>query len=165
MAQTLSTLVANTVAGITVQNPTGSMDSPLTDTVTVPDTTAADTVILAPLPVNAILTEVDLDVGDLGSAGTIDVGLFRLTIINDLPVFIAVDKDCIADNLDVSVSNSMALAPTRMAALLEDTANKRVYEIAGLPALPAYPLLYIGLTTDTGTTVAGAATVTAHFKE
>ncbi len=168
MAQTVSTLVANTIANSRVINPAGATKGVLmvmADTVTVPDTANADTIILAPIPVSCIIRDIELEIADLGSAGTIDVGLFQQVTVGDSIVFVAVDKDCIANDLDVTPAFSSMISAQRMAGLAADTVLAKAHEIAGLPEKPAYAQLFIGLTTDVGTTIAGTASIKVTFTE
>ena len=168
MAQTVSTLVSNTTGSVIIPNKSGTVRGVLNimqDKVIVPDTANADSVILSVIPVDCIPLEIEVSTADLGTAGTIDIGFFRKTIVEDVAVFVAVDKDCIANNLDVTPAFSTALVPQRMAGLSTDSVGKRAWEIAGLSNKPNYPLFYIGLTTDTGTTVAGSASVIVRFTE
>lgn len=166
MAQSLSQLVQNIIANPTVAADGISATVPLKtlrDTVTVPDTDAADTIILGPIPVHAIINQLEVTTADLGSAGTIDIGVFRPNYSGATVTFEVVDKDCIADGLDVTQAVSSAIAPQRFAGLAADSIDKKLYEIAGQTTRPSYPMFYIGLTTDTGTTVAGTVTINCSY--
>ncbi len=168
MAQTISTAVSNETAVVRVQNPSGATKGILmdmSDTVTVPDTANNDTVILGTLPVNCILKHLEVDVGDLGSAGTLDIGLYKRTTVDDVIVYTAVLATAIASGLSATPSFSETVVPTRFAGLAADAVNARLWEIAGLSAKPEYPSLYIGIKTTTGTTTSGTASVSAIFKE
>lgn len=163
MAQTLSSQVQNKLADPTIANDATVAQTSLfvlRDTVTVPDTADSDTIILLPLPINAVISLLDLSVADLGSAGLVDIGLYRPYADG---TFQPVSVDCIASGLDVTTANSNALAPQRFNSLSTDSIDKKLYEIAELTEKPNYPLLYIGLKTTTGTTASGTVSIECSF--
>ncbi len=162
MTTTVSTAVSNLTAATKTVTSRGLIGSPMLvimDTVTVPDTDNADVVLLAPIPVDAKIINLDLNVADLGSAATVDVGVYKRTTEGDTTAFAAVDVDCIAANLDLTQALAMGLASTRVAGLAADTVGAPLWEIAGLTSKPSYSHFFIGLTTDVGTTAAGSASV------
>ncbi len=162
MTTTVSTAVSNLTAATKAVTSRGLIGSPMLvimDTVTVPDTENADIVLLAPLPVDAKIISFDLNVADLGSAATVDIGLYKRTTAGDTTDFAVVDADCIAANLDLTQPIAMGLAPTRFAGLAADSVGTPLWEIAGLLSKPTYSHFFLGLTTDVGTTAAGKASV------
>lgn len=166
MAQTLSTLVSNMTSDVRAANNAkllGVGPQELVVTHTVPDTSDADIVVMAPISVDAVLSEVELTVADLGSAGSIDIGFYTPNFSGSSVTFVEVDKDAIANNIDVTTANANALAPQRFASLTEDASDKKVWEIAGFTARPAQAVLFIGFSTDTGTTAAGTATLRLKY--
>ena len=164
MAQTLSTMVTNMVSAdprnLSNANISGATPKIMRDTVTVPDTADNDTIILAPLPVDAIIASLEVTAADLGSAGTVDIGLYTPTSSG---TFVAVDVDAIASGLVMSTAVSNALAPQRFNGLAADSISKKLWEIAGLTARPSYAIMYIGLKTTTGTTASGTVSVVCHY--
>ena len=98
---------------------------------------------------------------DLGTAGTVDIGFFKQEVDG---TYTAVDADAIANNIDV---NSAAVARTdyRFSVKGIETANQSCWELAGLSARPPYGDIYLGLTTDTGTTADGTVLLQATVTE
>lgn len=123
--------------------------------------TVGDNVIFAPLPVDAILHDVIFASDDLGSTGTLDIGFYKK---NADGTYVAVDSDALAVAIDVKTA---AVAPTskRFSAKNIDTANKKVWELAGLSAKPAYPHLFLAVTASEVTTAAGTINLRAAYTE
>lgn len=127
----------------------------------VPDTANGDTMILAKLPVDAILPSVKAAFDDLGTAGTVDIGLFYKASDGTYTV---IDADCIANNIDVNAA-AVALTEYRFQVKGIETIAQPLWQLAGLSARPAYADVYVGLTTDTGTTTAGTVSMVIQFQE
>lgn len=133
----------------------------IVDTMELTDTANADVAIVAKLPVDATILSLKLAADDLGTAGTIDIGLFKK---NADGTYTAVDADAFANNIDVATA-AVALTEYRFSVLGIETAMKPAYQLAGLTARPAYEDIYIGLTTDTGTTADGTVTIQVQYME
>lgn len=161
MPQTLTTNATNLVANPQVVNDIGaSSNRPHVafERITIPDTANADTHITGvKLPVDARVISVRFGCDDLGTAGTIDLGLFRRDGLNS-STFTVVNANCIANNIDVATA-AVATAERLVVANL----GQRAWQIAGLSARPDYDHLFVGITTDTGTTAAGAGVVLVEF--
>lgn len=123
-----------------------------------PDTANADYAIVAAVPVDAVLKSIKFASDDLGTAGTVDIGFYKR---NANGSYTAVSAAAIANNIDVN-SAAVALTEYRFSVKGIETAQQTMWELAGLSARPSYGDLYIGLTTDTGTTTSG--TVTMHIE-
>lgn len=125
------------------------------------DTANTDFAILAKLPIDAVIHSVEFGCDDLGSAGTADIGFYTK---NADETYSAVDADALANNIDVATA---AVAPTeyRFSAKGIETAKQSAFTLAGLSARPAYEDIYIGLTTDTGTTTAGTVYLKVEYAE
>lgn len=124
-----------------------------------PDTANGDYMLVAKVPVDATLTSIRAAFDDLGTAGTIDIGFYYKKADG---TYAAVLAGAVANNIDVSTA-AVALTEYRFSVLNIDTIEKAAWELAGLSARPAYSDLYIGLTTDTGTTVAGTVSMVIEF--
>lgn len=163
MAQTLGTHIANMDAKPferVVSRLHGGLAKGIVLTDEVPDTANADTMILAKLPVDAVLTSIKAAFDDLGTAGTIDIGFFYKAADGTYTV---IDADAIANNLDVSTA-AVALTEYRFSVKGIETIEQAVWELAGLSARPAYSDVYVGLTTDTGTTAAGTVSMVIQYQ-
>lgn len=114
------------------------------------DTANGDIAPFIALPVDATLPSCILGFDDLGSAGTVDIGFYRK---QEDGTFVEVDKDALHDNLDVT--SAVAMTEYRYSVKGIDTAGKKIWELAGLSARPAYGELWLAITTDTGTTQIG----------
>ena len=158
MAQTLSSYVTNEASATFAINAAGQANAHLfttMGTVEVPDTANGDSLMLCKLPVDANIISLKVATDDLGTAGTMDVGLWKA---NADGVFTAVDDDAFAVALDVNAA-AVALTERRFTALDINTAALPLWNLAtGLSARPAYEHLYLGIITDTGTTAVGTLT-------
>lgn len=125
------------------------------------DTADGDFAIVAKLPVDSIIHSVKFACDDLGTAGTVDIGFYRKKADG---TYVAVDADALANNIDV---NSAAVSATeyRFSAKGIETATDNAYTLAGLTDRPDYGDIFIGLTTDTGTTAAGTVLVNIQYTE
>ena len=161
MPQTLSTLATNVTANPQVPNEGKQIGKDVKvafETVTVPDTANADTHISGVrIPVNARVLSVQFGCDDLGTAGTIDLGLFKRDGRN-VNTFTAVSANTFGDNIDVATS-AVTIAERLNVAKMGDLA----WDLAGLSAAPDYDHFYVGITTDTGTTQAGAAHIRVMY--
>lgn len=139
----------------------GGVVKSIVDSFELTDTANGDYAIVAKLPIDAIITSVVFGCDDLGTAGTVDIGFYKA---NGDGTYTAVDADAIANNIDVSTA---AVAPTeyRFSAKGIETAKQNAYTLAGLSKRPAYEDIYIGLTTDTGTTADGTVYLKVEYME
>lgn len=163
MAQTLGTLATAFTAVPQTVNAGGVLGGKvlaLIETTEVPDTANADTVILGPLPVDCRLLSIKAAIDDLGTAGTVDIGFFKRDA--GAATFTVVDADAIANNLDVNTA-AVALTEYRFSIWDINSVNKKLWELANLSARPAYGELFIGITTDTGTTAAGTFSIICEY--
>lgn len=131
------------------------------DTFELADSANADFAIVAKLPVDSMLVSLKAAFDALGTAGTVDIGFYKK---NADGTYAVVDADAIANNLAVSTT-AVALTEYRFSVKGIETMNQSVWELAGLSARPAYTDMYVGLTTDTGTTAVGTATVQILYTE
>lgn len=125
----------------------------------IPDTANGDSMIVAKVPVDAVLSSVRAAFDDLGTAGTVDIGFYKKAADGTYTV---VDADAIANNIDVSTA-AVAFTEYRFQVKGIETIEQTVWELAGLSARPDYADMYIGLTTDTGTTAAGTASMIIDY--
>lgn len=123
------------------------------------DSANADNAIVLKLPADAVLNSIKF-ASDALSAGTVDIGFFKL---NADGTYTAIDADAIANN--IAVTSEVALTEYRYSVKGIDTANKSVWELAGLSTRPEYNDIYVGLTTDTGTSAVGTVLVEAFYTE
>jgi hypothetical protein len=163
MAQTLGTLATNFTAVPQTVNAGGIIGGKrlcLLETTEVPDTANADTLILGPLPVDCRLIGLRAAIDDLGTAGTVDIGFFKRD--KGAATFTVVDADAIANNIDVNAA-AVALTEYRFSIWDINSVNKKLWELANLSARPDYNELFIGITTDTGTTAAGTFSLICDY--
>lgn len=123
------------------------------------DSAAADNFMVVKLPVEATIVSLKAAFDDLGTAGTVDIGIFKK---NADGTYTAVDADAFANNIDVNTA-AVALTEYRYSVKGIETANQTLWELAGLSARPAYSDMYIGFTTDTGTTATGTALLQVQY--
>lgn len=126
-----------------------------------PDTGNGDYMVVAKVPVDAVLPSIKLATDDLGTAGTVDIGFYKRNADGS---YTAVDADAIANNIDVNTA-AVSLTEYRFSVKGIETIEQAAWELAGLSARPAYSDLYIGLTTDTGTTAAGTVSMVVQYVE
>jgi hypothetical protein len=115
------------------------------------DTGNGDSGIFLPISVEAVLPSIKLAFDDLGTAGTVDIGLFKKEVDG---TYTAVDADCFANNIDVN-SAAVGFTEYRFSIKGIETVAQKAWALAGLSSRPAYAELFFGVTTDTGTTAAG----------
>jgi hypothetical protein len=139
----------------------GGVVKNITDAFELADTANADFAIVAKLPVDAIIKSIKFACDDLGTAGTVDIGFYTKAADG---TYTAVDADAIANNIDVN-AGAVALTEYRYSVKGIETANQAAYTLAGLSARPDYTDIYVGLTTDTGTTQAGTVLIDIDYKE
>lgn len=161
MATEKSTLVSNAQASPPVVGTNRGLTITTVDTMEVSDGAAADVAILSVrLPVDAILPSVKIATDDFGTSTTMDVGLY---LANADGTFTAISAACIGSAIDVATA-AVALTEIRFETKNIDTVKKKVWEIAGLSARPAYGELYLGVSFPAETTAAGTVSViTQHF--
>lgn len=123
------------------------------------DTADGDIAHVFRLPVDAVISSLQFGCDDLGTAGTVDIGLYKK---NADGTYSVVDADAFANNIDVSTA-AVVPAEYRFSAKGIETALQPLYELAGLSARPDYADLYISLTTDTGTTAAGSVYMKVEY--
>lgn len=160
MAQQLSTRLTNAttlplvVGSFANKNQLASS----TDTVEVAAGSNGDTAILnIRIPVDARVTSLRIASDDLGSAGTMSVGLFSKDGL--AATFTAVSAACFVSALDVNAA-AIALTERRFSVKNIDTVNQAAWELAGLSAKPStYSDFYLGLTFPTATTAVGTVSV------
>lgn len=161
MPQTLSTMATNVTANPQTPNGPGQVGPAVKvafETVTFPDSGNGDSHITGVrIPANARVLSVVFGCDDLGTAGTLDIGLFKRDGKNK-STFTAVSANTIADNIDVNTA-AVALAERLTVA----KAGKKAWELAGLSAVPDYDHFFVGLTSDTGTTAAGVAHIRVMY--
>lgn len=107
--------------------------------------TAADTLQICRVPVDAVLLSIKMGFDDLGGTETIDVGFYKVGAPGAV-----LDVDAIIDGL--SVASAVAFAEYRFSAPDIDTTGERMWELAGLSAKPDYSQMDIVLTSATTTT-------------
>lgn len=125
------------------------------------DTANDDSHILAKLPIDAVLKSVKFACDDLGAAGTVDITFFKK---NADGTYTELADGSIANGIDVNAA-AVALTEYRYSVKGIETAMQPAYTLAGLSSRPAYNDIYIGLTTDTGTTAAGTVLIDISYTE
>lgn len=113
----------------------------------VPDTANGDVLIIARVPVDAVIKSVR-SANDALGAGTMDLGLYKK---NADGTYTAVDDNCFADAIAVTSANALTDVTYEAAATDISKRNQPAWQRAGLSARPAYGDLYIAATFDTGT--------------
>ena len=123
------------------------------------------------IPVDAILDSVILHSDDLGTTGDMNIGVYKgLRELEAIGVTVdsltdadAVDEDCIATAVDL---NAAAVANTEVRFEVKDinTANKKMWELAGLSSRPTYETFLVGGTLSEATTAAGDVVLHAKFR-
>lgn len=123
------------------------------------DTANGDNAIVLKVPVDALLVDLFFASDDLGTAGTVDIGFFRKETGG---TYTAIDADAIANNIDVN-SGAVSRTSYRYSVKGIETQGQALWELAGLSSRPTtYDDIYIGLTTDTGTTADGTVVLEAY---
>ncbi len=154
MTNTLSTNLTNYAATPPLVI-NGRLDGGLSkrnfDTVEAPVLSINDTVMLARVPVDAVLGSIQLATDDLGTTGILDYGFYKR---NADGTFTAVLAAAIATGLDVNAA-AVAFTERRFSVLDINTVQKQAWELAGLSVRPSYDYLYIGLVATTATTAIG----------
>ena len=139
----------------------GGVQKVVRDQFELADTANADIAPVLKLPVDAIIDHVYLAADDLGTAGTLDISIFKKAADG---TYTAVLGNAFANNIDVSTA-AVARTDYRFSTQGIETANQTLWELAGLSARPAYNDMYVGLTTDTGTTAAGTVYLSVAYTE
>lgn len=139
----------------------GGVIKGIVDTFEFADSANADVGIIAKLPIDAVIYSLKMGFDDLGTAGTVDIGLFKK---NADGTYTAVDADAFANNIDVNTA-AVAMTEYRFSVFGIESAMKSTWELAGLSARPAYEDLYVGITTDTGTTAVGTVSTQILYAE
>lgn len=125
------------------------------------DTADNDNAIVVKVPIDARIRSVQFACDDLGTAGTVDITFFTKSADG---TYSEVADGLIANGIDVN-SAAVSLTEYRYSVLDINTYNEAAWELAGLSARPDYAELYIGFTTDTGTTTAGTALLEVTYQE
>ena len=131
------------------------------DTLELADTANNDTAVLIKLPIDAVIQSVKFACDDLGTAGTVDITFFYK---NSDGTYTEISDGLIANGIDVNAA-AVGLTEYRFSVLNINTVNQSAWELAGLSARPAYGDIYIGVTTDTGTTSAATITLMVQYTE
>ena len=131
----------------------GGRQFTISDVTEVPDTANGDVLVVARVPVDAVIKSVKFACDALG-AGTADIGLYRKASDG---TYVAVDDDCFASAIAVTSAVALTDVTYEAAAANIDKRNVPAYTRAGLSARPAYGDLYVALTFDTGTSSVGTA--------
>lgn len=113
------------------------------------------------LPIDAIIHSLKFASDDLGTTGTVDIGIYKKNVDG---TYSAVDDNAFADAIDVNAA-AVALTEYRFSAKNINTANQKLWELAGLSARPSYEDMYISLTFDAATTAAGDTTLMVQYTE
>ena len=129
------------------------------DTIEATALSVSDVVILARVPVDALLSSVLLATDDLGTTGVLDLGYYKK---NADGTYTAVDSNNLASSLDVNTA-AVAFTERRYSAHNIDTVQKKVWELAGLSARPSYDHMYIALTATTATTATGTISIIVKY--
>lgn len=152
MANTQSAEIALLYAsppGIADRNLVGSSHVRTQGTVEFNATTAADTLQICRLPVDAVLTSVKFAFDDVGTSGTFDIGFYQVGEPGTV-----IDLDAIGTVIDVGAAD-ISFTEYRFEDLDIDTNGDRIWELAGLSDRPSYEEV------DLVITVAASNTVTA----
>ncbi len=160
MATEKSTAVSNSQASPPVTTTVRGLLHSVADTMEVSNGADGDVAILKlNVPVDAKLRSVRLATDDLVGDALASVGFYKA---NDDGTFTEVDKDLIANDVDV---NDAALAMTELRFSIADiaTVNSKVWQLAGLSAKPTYADLYVAVTFETDTEAAGTVTLIVDY--
>lgn len=131
------------------------------DTMELVDTANNDQAIVVKLPVDAVIQSVKFACDDLGGAGTADITFYKK---NADGTYTEIADGLIANGIDVNTA-AVSLTEYRFSVLNINTVNQSAWQLAGLSARPAYGDIYIGVTTDTGTTVDGTIALQVLYTE
>ncbi len=135
----------------------------IVDTAETTDGADGDVKILCEsIPVDAVLLSVKVATDDLVGDATMSVGFYKQ---DDAPLgatFTEVDKDIIANDIDVNDA-ALALTEVRFSALGIETAKKKVWELAGLTARPDYNEMFLAATFETDTEAAATVTFQVQY--
>lgn len=163
MTQYLSNLITGHIA----QPPTivdsavnGGNLRRVAETAEIADTGNGDSLIMVPIPVDAIIDDIEFAADDLTS-GNADVGLWKR---NADGTFTAVDDDCFATQISFgsgAIARGSILHEAAAANIVN--VNKKAWEWANLSAKPSYDFLYVGLLNDTGTGATGTVSLWAYY--
>lgn len=112
-----------------------------------------DKVLVARIPVDALLLDVTIAFDDLGTSGDLDLGFYQGTLQNGDDGAV-LDADALSADIDV---NAAALPPTdyRYDVLDINTIKQPVWDLATLTEKPEYPFIDIVLTATEATTAIG----------
>jgi hypothetical protein len=132
-------------------NDLGAYARSFTEVFELADTADGDDAIVLRFPATAVLKRISMACDDLGSAGTISIGVHRK---NADGTYTVVAAAAFASNINVNTA-AVALTDYRYNVKNIDTANQPLWQLAGLSAAPSYGDLFLSITTATGTTTAG----------
>jgi hypothetical protein len=120
------------------------------------------------LPVDARLSSILLSSDDLGTTGTLNVGLYpgrdSTTATASLADTSAVDEDCIATAIDINTA-ALAGVEIRFEVLDHANRNKKLWEIAGLTTRPAYGTFILAGTLAAATTAGGDISMLVRYRD
>lgn len=131
------------------------------DTMELVDTANNDQAVVIKLPIDAVIPSIKFAADDLGDAGTVDITFYKK---NNDGTYTELADGLIANGIDVN-AGATALTEYRFSVLNLNTVNKSAWELAGLSARPDYGDIYIGVTTDTGTTADGTIVLQVLYTE
>lgn len=124
------------------------------------DTAGNESAYVVKVPVDAVIPSIKFACDDLGTAGSLDITFFKK---NNDGTYTELADGLIANGL--AVTSAIGLTEYRFSALNIDTVNKAAWELAGLSARPDYNEIFIGFTTDVGTTAAGTVALQVLYTE
>lgn len=113
--------------------------------------TAADTLTVARVPVDATLDSLRFAFDDNGATITIDCGFYRAPVTGSAAPGTVVDQNALITLLDTSTA-ALAMTEQRFETQEINTIAERMWELANLADRPSYEYFDIVLTVVTGTT-------------
>lgn len=125
------------------------------------DTANNESAYVVKVPIDAVIQSIKFGCDDLGVAGTVDITFFKK---NTDGTYTELADGLIANGINVNAA-AVAVTEYRFSVLNISTVNQSAWELAGLSARPEYGELYIGFTTDTGTTAAGTTALQVLYTE
>jgi len=127
----------------------------------IPATTAiGDSIIMLALPVDALLHDVFVAADQSAPNGELSIGFYRQGADGSYPVVHAFALQ--HKTGDYPASQPLAV---RFAAKGIETADQKIYELAGLQARPDYDFLYLGFTIEAPLTGVGALYMRAIYTD
>ncbi len=115
------------------------------------------------LPADIIIDKIELVNTAITSGTAYDVGVYDTPSSATVSTGLVVDKDCFANNIDMSSAASWVAPKNGMAAVVPADANKRLYEIAGHTAANKRTTYDLAITADTVGSAAGEICVMVMY--